>query len=94
MALGWHGFPLFAPVWQMSLRKAPFCVAVWLGQNTLQFPAPAPVQHAFGVPEPVHEALSKDPVRLDVPVVSGLRLIPMFPMNCEHRPTPPACGRR
>ncbi len=28
-----HGFPLFVPFWQMSLRKAPFWLAVWPVQN-------------------------------------------------------------
>ena len=81
-----HGFPLFAPAVQMSDRNAPFCVIVCPGQKTLQFPAPNPVQHATGAPAPVHIALSKLPVRLAVPVVSGFRLIAMSPMNTAQNP--------
>jgi hypothetical protein len=29
-----HGFPLLAPVWQMSLLKAPFDDVVWPGQKS------------------------------------------------------------
>jgi hypothetical protein len=40
-----------------------------------------------GLPELVHAALvGFVPVKLAVPVVSGLRLIGMFPMNCAHCP--------
>jgi hypothetical protein len=58
-----HGFPLFAPLRQMSDLNAPCCVDVCPGQKM-----------------PV--ALDRD----DVPVVSGLRLTAMFPMNCAQRP--------
>jgi hypothetical protein len=81
---------------------------ICFGQNTRQFPVPAPVQQWNGVPRPVHAAwvqfpvpapvqqlagmpaavqsvlVGTTPVRLAVPVVSGFRLIGMFPMNCAH----------
>ena len=70
----------------MALLNAPFAVAACVGQNTpVQVPAPTPVQHAYGAPAPVHDATFSD-VRLDVPVVSGFKLIAMFPMNCAHCP--------
>jgi hypothetical protein len=83
-----HGFPLFAPERQMSLLNAPFWLKVCPAQNTLHTPVPTPVQHDAGVPAPVQPVLSNVPVRLDVPVVSGLRLIGMSPMNCAHVPPP------
>lgn len=68
------------------MLNAPFAVAACVGQNTpVQLPVPTPVQHVYGAPAPVHNAALSD-VRLDVPVVSGFKLIAMFPMNCEHPP--------
>ena len=68
------------------MLNAPFAVAACVGQKTpVQLPVPTPVQHVYGTPEPVHNATLSD-VRLDVPVVSGFKLIAMFPMNCEHAP--------
>jgi hypothetical protein len=78
--------PLLTPPKQMLLPKAPFCAVPCPGQNTLQLPVPAPVQQAFGTPEPVHRLMSNGLERLAVPVVSGLRLIGMLPMNDAHRP--------
>jgi hypothetical protein len=86
MAFAEHGFPLFAPVRQMSLLKAPFCVVPCPGQNTLQLPVPAPVQQACGIPDAVHAVLSITPDRVAVPVVSGLRAIGMSPMNVAQTP--------
>ena len=79
-----HGLPLFAPFRQTASLNAPFCDAVCPGQKRLQLPWPAAVQHVCGEPEPVHRLLSNGVVRLEVPVVSGFRLIGMLPMNCAH----------
>jgi hypothetical protein len=89
-----HGRPLFAPPRQTSLLNAPFCVAPWPGQKTLQFPRPTPVQHAVGVPAPVHVALSWPDVfdLLAVPVVSGFRLTGIVPMYWAHTPLGQSTG--
>ncbi len=81
-----QGLPLFTPLKQMAVLKAP-CAVVTCGaqKSPVQLPVPAPVQHAYGAPAPVHDAAFRL-VKLDVPVVSGLRLIAMFPMNCAQRP--------
>jgi hypothetical protein len=81
-----HGLPLLAPARQMAVLNAPLCCAACPGQNTLQLPVPAPVQQAFGVPLPVHKALSNGLLRLAVPVVSGLRATGMLPMNDAQSP--------
>jgi hypothetical protein len=73
--------PVPAPVQHPNGVPAPVHAAL------VQFPVPAPVQQLDGVPGPVHAALvGRLPARLDVPVVSGFRLIGMFPMNCAQEP--------
>src|SRR5947209_6391146 len=81
-----HGLPLFGPLRQIAVLKAPCCDLVCVLQKTpVHSPVPVPVQHANGAPTPVHPTTSKG-VRLDVPVVRGFRLMAMLPMNCAHWP--------
>lgn len=94
MAFEKHGRPLFAPAMQMSLLNAPFWVAPWPVQKTLQLPVPAPVQHATGLPAPMQAELSCPEVfdLLAVPVVSGFRLTGIVPMYWAHTPLGQSTG--
>ena len=81
-----QGLPLLAPVWQMSLLERALLRRRLARTEDVAVARPGARTAGDRRARPGALRVVVGAVRLAVPVVSGFRLIGMFPMNCAHRP--------